>query len=158
MSRRRRYQWIDAIQTSAITLNGAAAPGTVSDQTIIGEAELENIGGGATLMRVVGDIWVRRLAGTAPIVTATLFNLQGYGSAVAPADWQQDEFQRTANLGSWLWMVGSTDGLTVHQSIDLRTKRKLGQGILTVLAVQNHSVAGENVSFVFHLRCLLLLP
>ncbi len=158
MSRRRRYQWIDAIQTTAVALVGAAAPGTVSDQTIIGEAELENIGGGATLLRVVGDIWLRRTQGTAPVVTGTLFNLQGYGSAVAPIDWQQDEFQRTANLGSWLWMVGSTDALTIHQSIDLRTKRKLGQGILTVLAMQNHSIATNDAEFVFHLRCLLLLP
>ena len=158
MASRRRYQWIDAIVSSETALVGAAAPGTIIEDAIVLESELENIGGGATLMRVVGDIWIRRTAGTAPIVSHTLFVAQQFVGIVQPTDWVGDTFQNKMVLGTWLSMVGSTDGLTVHHRVDLRTKRKLGQGVAVLLASQNHSIATNDTAYVFHLRCLLLLP
>ena len=158
MASRRRYQWIDAIVTTEVALVGAAAPGTIIEEAILLETELENIGGGGTLIRVVGDIWARRTQGTAPILTSTLFVAQQHVGVVQPTDWVQDTFQNKFVLGTWLGMVGSTDALTVHFKVDLRTKRKLGQGVAVFMAMQNHSLANQDIAYVFHLRCLLLLP
>ena len=156
MSRKRRYQWIDAIQATEIAVVGAAAPGTIVNTGIVLETELENVGGGATLIRVVGDIWMRTLLGV-PIATFSLYLQEAYAGAIAPTDWDTDTFQRRDMLGTWMLtaIAGQTLG---HVAVDLRTKRKMGQGVALDLAAQNHSIAGQDMRFVFHLRALLLLP
>ena len=157
MARRRKTQWIDGLVTSNVAVAGAAAPGTVVDTTMLAEAELENIGGGGTLIRVVGDLIFRRTAG-APVVTAVLFVAQNYVGAVNPTDWDVDAFQREENLGSWMSAGMDTTLSWDRHHIDLRTKRKLTQGVTVQLAVQNHSVAANDLNFNCHFRFLILLP
>ena len=157
MASRRRTQWIDAIASTSQNINGAAAPGTVFSNLLVGEAEMENLGGGVTLLRVIGDIWTRRIAGTAPVVTHTLFMNQAFAGAVDVVDWNNDAFQRKQMLGTWMHIPG-TDVLIVRERVDIRTKRRFGQGERFTLESQNHSIAGENVNMTFHLRMLLLLP
>ena len=49
---KRKTQWIDAVQQSAV-----AVPATsITEQTLVTETELENVAGGATLIRIVGRI------------------------------------------------------------------------------------------------------
>ena len=158
MARRRRAQWIDAIDTTFnnTVLAGAAAPGTIVNTTILSEAELENIGGGGTLIRTIGEIIVRRTAG-APVITCALFMAQNFTGAVAPTDWDADTFQREQQLGSWMVAADSTLSF-VRLAIDLRSKRKLTQGMTMQLAAQNHAVAANDASLIYHLRCLVLLP
>ena len=157
MANRRRTQWIDAIDATGFSIAGAAAPGTIVSNLLVGEAEMENVGGGATLLRVIGDIWTRRSAGTAPTVTHTLFMNQAFAGAVDVVDWNNDAFQRPQMLGTWMYVPG-TDVLIVRERVDIRTKRKLMQGNRLTLEFQNHALAGENVFVSFHLRMLLLLP
>ncbi len=157
MARRRRFQWIDSITSGYVALAGAVAPGTIVNSAIITEAELENVGGGATLIRVVGDIITQEVVGV-PVVTHTLFIQQAFAGAGFPADWDGDTFQRADVLGTWMHGPCSNTLFTVHERIDLRTKLKLGQGIELDLASQNHSVATNDAIFIFHLRFLLMLP
>jgi len=156
MARRRRFQWIDALVSSPIAVAGAAAPGTISNQTIISEVELENVGGGATMMRVVGDIILRATAGN-PVFTYALWVFPAYVGSVQPTDWDNDTFQRADMLGTWTVQAPVADRISIVR-VDLRTKRKLGQGVQVQLAIQNHSIAGNDASIAFHLRSLLLLP
>ena len=158
MARRRKFQWIDAIQSTLFNVVGAAAPGTVVSNAIVAETEVENVGGGATLMRVVGDIFWRSTAGT-PVATATLFLFQPYLGAARPTDWDNDTFQRATVLGTWMaaTVTGGSETMT-HTRIDLGTKRKLTQGMELDLEIQNHSTAGNDFAVAFHLRALLLLP
>ena len=157
MARRRKFQWVDAIVATPVALVGAAAPGTLVSSTIITENELENVGGGATLMRVVGQIITGELQNK-PVVTHTLFVFENYVGSALPADWDNDTFQRAGVLGTWMVFPGSNTLLTVSTEVDLRTKRKLGQGVTVLLHSQNHAIANQDAEFVFHLRCLLLLP
>ena len=83
MSRRRRFQWVDAIEATYIAIAGAVAPGTIVTNTIITEAELENVGGGATLIRVVGDIVTQETVGV-PVVTYTLAIMEQFAGATSP--------------------------------------------------------------------------
>ena len=157
MARRRRYQWVDAAEFTPIAIAGAAAPGTLVQNTIILESELENVGGGATLIRVVGEIITGEVLGK-PVVSHTLFVFNNYAGAALPVDWDNDVFQRSDVLGTWTHFPGSNTLFTVQERIDLRTKRKLGQGVSVILHSQNHAIAAQDAEFVFHLRCLLLLP
>ena len=155
MANKRRTQWIDAIQATAIAVNGAAAPGTINEQAILTEGELENLGGGATLLRLVGDIWIRSSAGNSVITTSFYLNQQ-YAGAASVADWNQDAYQRLAYLGGY--MTEATVGLTQRVMVDLRTKRKMGQGIALTMAFQNHNIGGNDARVIFHVRALLMLP
>ena len=153
---RRRFQWIDVVQTTLQAVAGAVAPGTVADDSTILESEIENVGGALTLIRTVGDILVRRTAGT-PIATCTLYVAQAFTGAGRIADWDNDAFQRMQVLGTWLTLGDSIQNLYPIR-VDLRTKRKLGQGELVILSIQNHSTAGNDFSYVYHLRHLVMLP
>jgi len=156
--RRRRTQWIDSIEANEFAIDGAAAPGTIVNTPIVSEAEFENLGGGGTLIRVIGDIFTRRTQGVAPVFTHTLFLSQEFvGSSASPTDWVEDSFQRMSMLGTWLGMV-ATDALLYRLTVDLRTKRKVMQGVRLILSSQNHSVATNDVAVAFHLRALILLP
>ena len=156
MSSSRRTQWIDAVETTRVALNGAAAPGTINNDILIGENEVENVGGNVTLLRTVGDLWIQRNAGNA-VVTATMFLGQAFAGAVQPTDWNQDAFQRRENLYSWM-VVGSASDEGSHIVVDVRTKRKIGQGQSLYLSLQNHSIAGNDARYAFHFRHLILLP
>ena len=153
---RRRTQWIDAIQSSFVVLAGAVAPGTVIETSLLTEAEIENLGGGLTLLKVIGDIVAVRTAGT-PVLTFTLYFRQQYAGAVGVPDWDNDAFQRKAMVGTWMTTVQVQDA-TARLPIDLRSKRKIGQGVSLVLAAQNHSAAANDANYAFHLRALVALP
>ena len=157
MPSRRRTQWIDAIDATGFTVAGAVAPGTIVSSLLVGEAEMENLGGGVTLLRTLGDIWTRRTVGTAPVVTHTLFMNQAFAGATDVVDWNNDAFQRKQMLGTWMHVPG-TDVLIVRERVDIRSKRRLGQGERLTLESQNHSIASQDVFVTFHLRMLLLLP
>ncbi len=155
MAGKRRYQWIDAFQDGVTTVT----TGAIVNQTVVSEAELENVGGAATLIRVVGTILPLAAATASARGVFVLFVLQTYGGAVAPTVWNNDTFQRKQNLGSWFWRdagIASQPGIPRVISIDLRTKRKLGQGEAITLATQN-SGSGQSLSFSFHIRALLLI-
>jgi len=154
--RRRKTQWIDSIQSTYVTLAGAAGVGTIVSSTLLTEDELENVGGGATLIRIIGDIWTQQTAAS-PIVTHTVFQQPNYPGATAPVDWLEDAFQRKQMLGTY--MVAPDAALTnIHTKLDLRTKRVMTQGIALTLESQNHTPAGNDSRFAFHFRMLLLLP
>ena len=97
MPRKRRTQWVEGINTAYQDLLGAAAPGTVLDEVIVSEGELENFNN-PTIIRVVGDILLLSSLGR-PVVTATLWVAPRYADAILPSDWDQDAFQR----GSVMW-------------------------------------------------------
>ncbi len=156
MAKRRRTQWVDALNPTLVTVNGAAAPGTISEAFIISEAELENLGGMATATRIVGSINFVHLLGI-PVLTAVLYLRQEYAGVVSPVDWTQDVYQRMGVMWTMqrTYSVGASDAM--HVNVDIRTQRKIGQGRSLTLAVQNHAIAGNNAAFTFHLRALLLL-
>ena len=154
---RRRTQWIDIIASDLATIAGAAAPGTIVQTNVLLESELEELHGGATLIRIIGDIWTVQSAG-APVITHSLLMLQNYTGAVAPTDWANDEFQRHEMIGTWMIVMDSGSTIAHHTMVDLRSKRKMRQGMALTLQSQNHRVAGHDATFALHLRCLLLLP
>ena len=153
---RRKTQWIDTVETTIVTVAGAAAPGTVSNELILSEAELENVPN-STLIRVVGTIWYVASAG-APIVTAALWLAPNYTDSVLPLKWDNDEFQRGSMLWTDLFMSSSSSDDPVRRTLDIRSKRRMTQGSDLTLSFMNHAVANNDVSIVYHLRCLLLLP
>ena len=157
MARRRRTQWIDALATTEI----AVAGGAIDNTTQVSEAELENMGGGMTLVRVIGDILPRVCASGGAVVQATfnLFVFEPYAGGVAPTAWDVDTYQRKSLLGTWMWRDGGVaNQLGAPRSIhvDLRTKRKIGQGERIELATATGGTGG--VSYFSHLRFLFLLP
>ena len=154
---RRRTQWVDAILSDVTTIAGAAAPGTLVEQSIVTEVEMENIGGGATVIRIIGDIWTLQSAG-APVVTHTLYLRQEYQGVTSVSDWVNDAFQRTEVMATWMVALDSGSSQAHHTMVDIRSKRKLRQGISLLLSSQNHRIAGHDATYLFHLRCLLLLP
>ena len=154
---KRQTQWIDTIQSAVQSIAGAVAPGTIDSNVMILESEAENVGGGGTVSRIVGDIWVARTAG-APVVTATVMVFDTYVGAALPTDWDNDTFQRRAVMWTAMWVLNSTTDGFQRRTLDVRTKRKLGQGQRLTLEIQNHGTAGNDAQFAFHLRSLLLLP
>ena len=152
---RRQTQWIDASSTSLVALAGAVAPGTIVNETIISEGEFENLGK-LTVTRIVGEIWISRTAGS-PVVTATLLTLENYPGAVFPVDYTPDVWQRPNNMWSAMWHgTSATDG-PMKIPVDVRSQRKMGQGHILILAMQNHSIAGQDAQYTFHLRALVKL-
>ena len=80
MGKRRRYQWIDAIDLAQTSI----AAGTVSQQGLLTEAEIENVGGGATLERIVGSIIVTAGSVGRGQLHMGLFLLETYAGATIP--------------------------------------------------------------------------
>ena len=155
MPSRRRFQWIDNIEQDVLSI----AAGAVLNTDQVSEAEIENLGGAMTLTRVVGSI--TPLSGATPTArfSLALFVFNTYVGAVPPTDWVNDTFQRSNLLGAWWWSsagVASGAGIPRSFQIDLRTKRKLGQGVKIVLAVQNHG--GATGTYTSHFRFLMQLP
>ena len=153
---KRRTRWIDTVSTTPVALAGAAAPGTVIDESILPENELETLGTGATLIRVVGHIHLSSLL-IDPVVTAALWFAPNYAGAVFPVDWLNDVFERQSVIWTGLWRPKATKHSNVTV-IDIRAKRKVSPGQSLILSMQNHSPAGSDAEYVYHLRSLLLLP
>ncbi len=153
---RRRTRWVDFVQTDQIALIGAAAPGTLNNLEVVSEAELETIGDGATLVRVVGHIFLIRTAGT-PVLTGCLWFADAFVGATRPIDWNQDAFERKSNMWSFLY-ASSVQSNSARFDVDIRTKRKVSAGDTLLLSLQNHSLVNNDVNFVAHLRFLMLLP
>ncbi len=155
-NRKRRTQWIDSIQSTEFTILGAAAPGTVDDRTLLSEAEIENVGGGAVLTRIVGDIALRAAGADTPVTTASIMLFSNFVGSTFIVDYDADAFQRQGML--WTRIGLPTAGDAVRWFVDWRANRKMTQGMTLQLALQNHSVAGIDVEVIFHLRMLILLP
>ena len=151
---RRRTQWLDAILSTPQFIAGAVAPGTIVSNTILTETELENVGA-STLIRIVGDLFCLSAAAE-PVFTHTLLLFNNYVGGGLPTDWDNDTFERSDVLGTWMSQPDAAVS-AIHHRIDLRTKRKFGRGVTLTLETQNHSPGGNDGRYVFHLRCLLLL-
>ncbi len=148
----RRTQWIDSLITTPQTVAATA----VSTNAVVTEAEIENLGGGTTLVRVIGDIVMARTAST-PVASANLYIQDTYLGSAAPTSWVQDTYQRQNLLWTRLWF--GTSAIVQDQMpmwVDLRSKRKVTQGQLVNLAIENYGDGA--LTFVMHLRCLFLLP
>ena len=155
MARKRRTQWIDSLATSEIAVAGAAAPGTINEQVLVDEAEIENVGGAATVTRIVGSITLQRTLGS-PVLSIAIWLGSAFVGAANPTDWDQDTYQRSRVLWTYQTLL-TTDPANRQLTVDIRTQRKLGQGVALQMSVQNHSIANHNAEFTFHLRSLLLL-
>ncbi len=152
---KRKWQWIDNIESALISVGATSIVNT----TQVSEAEIENLGGAMTLTRVVGTICP--VAGSTPSarLSYALHVLQSYAGAVAPTSWVNDTFQRLDMLGCWWWTgagVASGPGIPRAIHVDLRTKRKIGQGVQIELAVENFG--GFTCTYTSHLRFLMQLP
>ena len=154
MARRkpRRTQWIDAIiNVSVVQIGGP----TISSHVIVSEAEIENLGGAATITRVVGSINVRSIL-LDTIFSAMIWVNSSFVGAGLPIVLDADIFQRSRNMWSdYKWQAVGDD--TYKREVDIRTQRKLGQGVDVLLTVENANVVGNTLEFVYHLRMLLLL-
>jgi hypothetical protein len=122
---KRRTRWVDATLTNLTAVAGAAAPGTVVNETLVSEAELESFGSGSTIIRVVGDLVLVRAAG-APLVTVAWWLASNYAGAVFVADWDTDAFERERVMFTKL--VQPTASYNPETAIDIRTKRKVSLG------------------------------
>ena len=152
---RRKTRWFANVQTGVINANGAAAPGTVVDTITLGEALIEDTFSGATIIRTVGDIWIRASAGV-PVMTAVLWFAPTYLGSVNPTDWVEDTVERSSVMMSW--MVLATTAEMAHIFVDVRSKRKLEPGVNLTLSVQNHSLAGDDARITWFLKHLILMP
>ncbi len=155
-TRRRKTQWIDSIISTEFTLPGAAAPGTVDNRTLLSETEIENVGGGSVLTRIVGDIGLRAAGADTPVVTASVMLFSNFVGSTFISDYDGDAFQRQGML--WTRMGLPIAGDAVRWFVDWRANRKMTQGMTLQLALQNHSLAGIDAEIIFHLRMLILLP
>jgi len=153
-----RYQWIDAISITP-TVVAAGAVGNVDQVT---EAELENLGGGGTLERIVGSIIMVAGSATQGRYTVGLMIQETYAGATLPsaAAWlTPDVYQRKDMLWSSIGVTttGAVNNIAVPRvhNVDWRSRRKLGQGVKVTLSV---SVLLQSVQFISHLRFLVRLP
>ena len=155
---RRRTRWVDALRSDVLVLAGAAAPGSIVDEALITETEMEQELVGGTIIRVVGSIFVLRTAGS-PVVTAAIWMAPTYVGSVLPSDWTNDTFNRPGVMYTEMWNGASVG--TPHENrtvMDVRSKRKIEPGKQLLLSLQNHRVAGHDAQVTYHLRMLVLMP
>ncbi len=153
---RRQTRWVDAVESTSVAVAGAAAPGTINNRVLTTEQELEQEGLlGSTLIRIVGDLWCDANAGR-PIVTFAWWWSPAYVGAVDPTDWDNDTFDRRDDF--YIWMCAPRVNVRGERlRVDIRAKRKVSPGMVLQCSVQNHSVGGNDASFVWHQRMLYLL-
>ena len=158
MARRRRYQWIDAVDFTQ-TSTAANALGSFDQVT---EAEIENLGGGLVLERIVGSLVVTNGAvgrGQYGVALWTSETFAGASLPTAAALQQPDFYQRKEMLWTGYGCVQTGAdfdfGVPRVHHIDWRSKRKMGQGMKISLLVAPVSNA---VRSSFHLRYLFVLP
>ena len=158
MARRRRYQWIDAVDFTQ-TSTAANALGSFDQVT---EAEIENLGGGLVLERIVGNLVVTNGAVGRGQYGVAIWMNETYAGATLPtaAALQQPDFYQRKEM---LWTGYGTlqtgadfdFGVPRVHHIDWRSKRKCGQGMKVSLLVAPVSNACRSS---FHLRYLFVLP
>ena len=152
-SGRRKTKWVD----TQVTEFGIVGGPLINHQIILSEGVIEFSGGGeVTLTRVVGTISMKASAG-APIVDMGLWVAPAYTGLTLPGVLTEDFFQRSRMMATIFRWVDLADD-TLHIEVDVRTQRKLGQGVQLLLSIENQSGAGNDAVFAFHLRSLLLLP
>ena len=156
MGKRRRTRWYDALRSDALVQSGAVPPGTITNEGLVTETELENELAGATLIRIVGSIICTRNAGQ-PITTAAVWMAPTYLGAVLPSDWTNDTFSRPGVMHTEIWLSASGADVQDRRMIDIRTQRKVEPGKQLLLSLQNHSIAGNDNRIAYHLRMLFLL-
>ena len=157
MPRRRRTRWIDALRSDVLSLSGAVAPGSITDEGLITETEMEQEIVGATLIRIVGSIICVRSVGS-PIITAAIWMAPTYLGSALPTDWTNDTFERPGVMHTEMWFGGVASPMGDHRRIDVRSKRKIEPGKQLLVSFQNHRVAGHDAQVVYHLRMLVLMP
>ena len=152
----RRVQWFDSLLTDAFTLVGAAAPGTLTNDIILSAGELDGAGGKVTLTRIVGEIWLRATVGN-PSFTAVI-HFESDQHAVE-TDWTAASIEDRPDVvwtGTWRGQA-STSVAPTKIAIDVRAKRIMQRGAL-LLSMQNHSIAGNDLQYIYHTRSLVMLP
>ena len=150
---KRRTQWSDTVQSTVTAVAGIAQ----SDETLVTEDEFENVGGGATITRIVGELWIHASL-AAPVTGWAIWLKSVYTGATSPDLWDNDTFQREAVMATgWYMSGGHTQERLQRYVIDVRTKRKVGQGRALLLSFQNY-IASTTIQYTFHIRTLLLLP
>ncbi len=155
---KRRYQWIDAIDMGQTSI----AAGGFSNQDVLTEAELENVGGGATLERIVGTIIVTAGAATRGQLAMGIFVVETYAGATLPTAASMlapDTYQRKDCLWTGIGITQADADFSfsvprVHH-VDWRSKRKMTQGTKVTLL---SAVVSSAMRVNFHLRFLLALP
>ena len=159
MGKRRRYQWIDAIE---FTNAASVAANGLGNADIVSETEIENLGGGITLERIVGSIIVTAGSVGRAQYAVALMVIETYAGATLPnvASFNTpDLYQRKDNLWSSHGRIETSQdfafGVPRTFQIDWRSRRKMSQGQKITLFVQPQSNA---VRYTYHLRMLFALP
>ena len=153
---KRRTQWIDTIETSRPTLAGQA----LAHIDIVSEADFENLGGGVTIVRIVGEMWFSGPAlDDSPTVAWAIWLAAEFSGSGNPDILNNDFFQcqRVMSTGMFL-QNGRDDDQYVKMDVDIRGKRKVGQGQALKLSFENFALSGQVFEYAYYLRTLLLLP
>lgn len=161
-SNRRRLRWYDIAANR--TVLASAAGGSIAQEILLTETQIEELGGGMTLMRIIGDIYLSRV-GTAPVVQMVIVaqHAQAAASKVAgyygPAN-VEDNAEEMGTLWNRLWADVDLSFSGTHVPVDIRRRIKLQQGMEVALYLENWtlSAAADNASYLYHLRCLVALP
>ena len=109
-----------------------------------------------TVTRIVGSINVKSTA-LNPIFNAMIWVNSSYVGAGLPIVFDADTFQRSRNMWSDFRSIKLTDD-TYQVRVDIRTQRKLGQGVDLLLTIENSAVVTNTLEYTYHLRMLMLLP
>ena len=147
---KRRTVWKDAIAPA----NTLAAT-TVVEEILLAEADIESLGSGVTVTRIVGSLSLHFAAGVTNVVAAAIWVRPTYLGAAAPTSLNIDFFERSRTMWTMQRMIDPADDTTLVP-IDIRTQRKLGSGVELDLVIENKSA--QIVTFAYHLRSLVLLP
>ena len=147
---KRRTVWKDSIspaQTLAAT--------TITEEVLLAESDIEALGSGVTVTRIVGTLSISAVAGATNIVAAAVWLTPAYSGRGIPSALSIDFFERSRTMWTLQRMIDLADD-TTHVPIDIRTQRKLGSGVSLDMIVENKSA--NVITFAYHLRCLVLLP
>jgi len=150
---RRRSIWLDQFTVVEQVISGGS--GAVNDE-LVTSSVIEGLGGNATIIRIVGTVSLRSLTAR-PTVLGFIWVAPSYASATLPTIVATDEIARMRTMWTVYRNMDLADD-TVHIPIDIRTQRKLGQGVRVVFSYQNLSMAGNDASVSYHFRSLILLP
>jgi len=148
-STRRRTVWKDSI-----IANGALAGTTVVANPLLAETDIEGLGSGVTVTRIVGDLFLTYAVGVANVISGAIWVTPQFGGVGVPA-LVIDFFERSRVMWTMQRQIDLADD-TTRVPIDIRTQRKLGSGVALDLVLDNKSV--NALTFSFHLRALVLLP
>ena len=146
---KRRTVWKDAIAET-----GALAATTVSGEILLAESDIEGLGSGVTVTRVVGSISLSYAAGVANVVSGMLWVAPVYSGATTPS-LSIDTFERNRTMWTFQRVIDLADDTTLIM-VDVRTQRKLGSGVALELILDNK--AANALTYSYHLRSLVLLP